>query len=77
MDLANMRQNGVRSIAIECIDCGRKSIMNMDSYAGHIPVKWFEGRMVCRCGSKRTDVRPNWLEKPTMPSLTGVKFPRS
>jgi hypothetical protein len=36
MDLANMRQNGVRSIAIECIDCGRKSITNMHAYAGHV-----------------------------------------
>jgi hypothetical protein len=32
MDLANMRQNGVRSIAIGCINCGHKFIINMDSY---------------------------------------------
>src|ERR1044071_2104992 len=51
MDLANLRKNGVRSIAVQCIDCGRSGIVNVDTYPGHLPVKSFEGRMVCKCGS--------------------------
>src|ERR1051326_1852862 len=59
MDLANMRQNGVRSIMIHCIDCGRSGVVNLDTYPGYSAVKSFERRMVCNCGSKRADIRPN------------------
>lgn len=64
MDLTNMRHNGVRSILISCLDCTHSQTLNVDAYAGDLPVKWFEGRMLCRCGSKRADVRPNWQEAP-------------
>jgi hypothetical protein len=76
MDLANMRQNGVRSISVQCIDCGHDAIVNLDTYPDRVAVKSFEGRMLCKCGSKRSDVQPNWLEVPTRPSLTGVRFPK-
>jgi hypothetical protein len=74
MDLANMRQNRVRSISVHCIDCGHDAIVNMDAYPAHLAVKSFEGRMLCQCGSKRTDVRPNWSDVPPRRSLTGVRF---
>ncbi|WP_068021067.1 hypothetical protein [Rhodoplanes sp. Z2-YC6860] len=77
MDLANMRQNGVRSIDVHCSDCSHHAIKNLDNFPGHLAVKSFERRMRCtQCGSRRIDVRPNWLEKPAMPSLTGVRFPK-
>ena len=34
MDLSNMRQNGVRSLAVQCHQCLHEVIMNVD----HLPV---------------------------------------
>jgi hypothetical protein len=63
MDLANMRQNGVRSLAVTCLECTHNAIVNMDDYPGHLIVKSFERRMACsKCGSCSVEVRPNWLE---------------
>jgi hypothetical protein len=41
MDLGNMRQNGVRSISVHCIDCGRDGIVKVDAYPAHLAVKIF------------------------------------
>ena len=73
MDLANMRQNGVRSLDVASLECTHKSIVNMDDYPGHLIVKSFEWRMSCsKCGSRSVEVRPNWLERPNRPSLLGT-----
>jgi hypothetical protein len=48
MDLANMRQNGVRSLEIMCHHCQHKTVMNVDHLRGTLTVKSFEPRMVCR-----------------------------
>jgi hypothetical protein len=73
MDLTNMRQNGVRSVHVSCLDCHHKALLNVDSYPGHVRVKSFEGCMRCNeCGSRRTDVRANWKEAQPGSSLTGV-----
>ena len=32
MDLANMRQNGVRSLAVQCHQCRHEVIMNVDNF---------------------------------------------
>ena len=65
MDLANMRENGVRSIAVYCLDCNRRADVNVDNFAGDLPVKSFERRMVCgACKSRRVHVRPAWNTKP-------------
>jgi hypothetical protein len=75
MDLANMRRNGVRSISVQCIDCGHSGTVNMDRYPGHLPVKSFEGRIVCKCGSSElTCGRTGRTFR--RPSLTGVRFPK-
>jgi hypothetical protein len=34
MDLANMRQNGVRSLDIMCFGCRHEVIINVDQYPG-------------------------------------------
>ena len=61
MDLANMRQNGVRSVRVFCLGCNHKADVNVDRYPAHWPVKSFEKRMRCGvCGSKAVDVRPAW-----------------
>jgi hypothetical protein len=64
MDLANMRQNGVRSLAVQCHQCLHEVIMNVDHLPGDVTVSSLGPKMVCtKCGTIGADVRPNWLEK--------------
>jgi hypothetical protein len=64
MDLANMRQNGVRSLDIRCNGCRHEVILNVDQYPGDLLVREFGPRMVCtNCGMVGADVRPNWKER--------------
>jgi len=51
MDLANMRENGVRSLDIMCHQCRHEVIMNVDHLPGDPTVPSFGPRMVCaKCG---------------------------
>jgi hypothetical protein len=64
MDLANMRQNGVRSLAVQCHQCLHEVIMNVDHLPGDVTVPSLGLKMVCtKCGTIGADVWPNWLEK--------------
>jgi hypothetical protein len=64
MDLANMRQNSVRSLAIYCRQCHHEVIVNVDHLPGDMSVPSFGLRMVCtKCGTIGADVRPNWRER--------------
>jgi hypothetical protein len=64
MTLANMRQNGARSLAVQCHQCRHEVIMNVDHLAGDVTVPSFGPRMVCtKCGTIGADVRPNWDER--------------
>jgi hypothetical protein len=64
MDLANMRQNGVRSLDVQCWQCRHRTIINADHWPADLTVKSFEPRMVCtKCGMIGADVRPNWRER--------------
>jgi hypothetical protein len=66
MDLANMRQNGVRSLDAQCYGCRHHVILNVDQYPGGLRVRWFGSRMVCtKCGMVGAAVRPNWKERET------------
>jgi hypothetical protein len=47
MDLANMRENGVRSLAVQCHQCRHQVIVNADHWPGDLTVKSFGPRMVC------------------------------
>jgi hypothetical protein len=47
MDLENMRQNGVRSLDVQCNQCRHKVIVNVDHLPGHLTVPSFGPRMVC------------------------------
>jgi hypothetical protein len=61
MDLANMRQNDVRSLDVQCHNCRHRAIVNVDHLAGDLTVPSFGPRMVCtKCGTIGADVRPNW-----------------
>lgn len=65
MDLANMRQNGVRSLLAWCLDCGHEATVNVDHLPGHLAVPSFAERMKCSaCGSRKISVRPAWNTKP-------------
>jgi ribosomal protein S27E len=59
MDLANMRQNGGRSLDVQCWRCRHRTIINADHWPADLPVKSSEPRMVCtKCGTVGADVRP-------------------
>jgi hypothetical protein len=75
MTLANMRANGVRSLAVTCQLCHREAAMSADAFDDRIPVPAFGPRMVCTsCGIVGADVRPNWQERAERASLTGVQW---
>jgi hypothetical protein len=66
MDLANMRRQGVRSLAVFCLNhsCLHRTVINVDDYPAQIEVPSFALRMKCsRCGGRRVDVRPNRKER--------------
>jgi hypothetical protein len=51
MDLANMRQNGVRSLEVMRHGCRHEVILNVDQYPGDLLLREFGPRMVCtKCG---------------------------
>jgi hypothetical protein len=47
MNLANMRENGVRSLSVGCLDCHHDAVVNVDNYPGHLAVPSFASRMKC------------------------------
>jgi hypothetical protein len=60
MDLANMHQNGVRSLAVQCHQCRHEVVMNVDHLPGSLTLPSFGPRMVStKCGTIGADVRPN------------------
>jgi hypothetical protein len=64
MTLGTMRQNGVRSLDVQCFGCRHEVIVNVDRYPGDLLVTEFGPRMVCtKCGMVGADVRPNWKER--------------
>ena len=75
MDLANMRQNAVPSLAVQCLPCRHEVIMNVDHLPGDLTVPSFGPRMVCtKRGIIGADARPNWQEQPPRETLTGVQW---
>jgi hypothetical protein len=70
MTLANMRENGVRSLHVTCELCHHEAVMNADAFGNTIPVPAFGPRMVCTsCGIIGAFARPNWQGAP------GARFP--
>jgi hypothetical protein len=75
MTLGNMRANGVRRLAVSCELCRHAAVIDVDAYSERVPVPSFRPRMVCTaCGAIGADVRPNWIERPTHPRLTGRRW---
>ena len=66
MALGNMRENGVRSLAITCgaLWCHHEVILDVSAFADNVSVPAFGPRMVCTiCGAIGADARPNWNER--------------
>jgi hypothetical protein len=61
MTLGNMRENGVRSLAVTCgaLWCNHCGVLNVSDYTDDVAVPSFGPRMVCTvCGAIGADVRP-------------------
>ena len=63
MTLGNMRQNGVRSLAVACSICHHEAVISAERWPVSVPVPTFGPRMVCTsCGVVGADARPTWRE---------------
>ena len=63
MTLGNLRELGVRSLAVTCGLCHREAVLLVDGWGDDMFVRDFRPRMVCtRCGIIGADARPNWRE---------------
>jgi hypothetical protein len=47
MTLQNMRENGVRSLAVQCHQCRHEVVMNVDHLPADLTVPSFGPKMVC------------------------------
>jgi hypothetical protein len=75
MTLGNMRRLGVHRLVASCLKDGRhQGLIDVSNYPGDTEVPWFANKVVCvkcRARGRHIDVRPNWKEQSTRPSLTG------
>jgi hypothetical protein len=63
MTLGNMRQHGIRSLAVACSICHHEAVLSAEPWPDDVAVPTFGPRMVCtRCGIIGADARPNWRE---------------
>ena len=74
MTLGNMRALGVQRLIASCLNdaCRHVALIEVWSYPAETEIPYFKSRVVCaKCGSRgnKIDVRPNWKEQPTQPSL--------
>lgn len=64
MTLGNMRESGVRSLAVCCLRCHHDAVLDVEGYRDDVTVPSFVPRMVCTvCGAIDADARPNWNER--------------
>jgi hypothetical protein len=64
MTLANMRENGVRSITATCETCQHEAILGVDHWPGDMPVPDIGLKLRCSaCGGREIATRPNWRNR--------------
>ena len=65
MTLANMRENGVRSVIASCANRGRAADVNVDLLPETLTVPETGKRLRCsQCGGKTISTRPAWHTSP-------------
>jgi hypothetical protein len=65
MDLANMREHGIRSVAAICqvVGCRHSGSVNVDNLPDDFPVPDVSLRLRCSaCGSRNVKTVPDWRE---------------
>ncbi len=65
MTLANMRELGMQSVAVQCeqIGCAHEGSINVDHLPDDVPVPDVALRLHClSCGSHNVKTAPNWNE---------------
>jgi hypothetical protein len=79
MTLGNGRQLGVQRLITSCLNdaCRHQGLVDVSGYPADTEVPWLRSRVKCaKCSNRgnKIDVRPNWKEQPTQPSLVGKMF---
>jgi hypothetical protein len=75
-----MRELGVQRLIASCLNdaCRHQALIDVSNYPAKTEVPSFGPRVVCaKCGSRgnKIDVRPNWKEQPSRPSVCGMTEP--
>lgn len=69
MDLANMRENGVRHLIVQCRSCRHSASVLADMLPDDELVPSAGRRFRCSaCGSRAIDTRPDWSAKTEKPA---------
>jgi hypothetical protein len=73
------RRLGLQRLIASCLNdaCRHVALIDVSSYPADTEVPWFRSRVKCaKCGGrgKKIDVRPNWSEQRTQPSLVGKEW---
>ena len=77
MTLANMRENGVRSVIASCANCGRAADVNVDLLPETLTVPETGKRLRCsQCGGKTISTRPAWHTGTPRPGMPGYQRER-
>ena len=76
-----MRALGVQRLIASCLNdaCRHQALIDVSSYPADTEVPYFRNKVVCaKCGSRghKIDVRPNWNEPPTRPTVLRYDEPR-
>ena len=76
MTAGSMREQGVRNLSVRCRECHHEALLNADILADEVQIHAIEDYLTCsRCGScGKSDVMPNWRERPPRESLTGSQY---
>ena len=66
-------EQGVHHLIAYCLNnaCRHQAVIDVSSYPPETPVPWFRSKVKCaKCGARgnRIDMRPNWKERPAMPT---------
>jgi hypothetical protein len=74
MTLGVMRHLGVYRLVATCLNpsCRHEVLIDVSKYRADIEVPWFAEMVVCaKCGARgrHIDVRPNWKEQPSRPTV--------